>query len=376
MARKKIEAEESDSLDIDQIDSLLESKELKGKHLGSRSGDEIEDQDVISTGSFILDEFLGGGFRSSMWVRFYAPPESGKTSISLCWGKKWQDFYPEEGMVIYFNAEGRINRDLLERSEIDTSKAKFRIIDTNYSDAIWSIIEKLIYNNPTHKKYFFIVDSTDACVREQDSAGIKEIGDSEKIGGTATILSAAGKRLSLLFNRRGHFLFMCSQVRDKISKSPMAVQGAKDASGGNAPKFYSSLTVEIKPSWTKTNIYDSTVEGEETTKTPIGKMAELKFHKTFHEKSGQTVMYPVKYGIKGGVWKAEEARMVAVSWGLIIVKASGRFNFNDDFYEEMKAVNIEMPQAYIGVKSLRDALENNPSAVDLIFNKVKSFINL
>lgn len=375
MSKKKID-EEVTLEEVDQIDSLLESKELKGKHLGSRSGDEIEKQDIISTGSFILDEFLGGGFRSSMWVRFYAPPESGKTSISLCWGKNWQNFYPEDGMVIYFNAEGRITPDLLERSGISTSKNNFRIIDTNNAEAVWSIIEKLIYNNPKYKKYFFIVDSTDACVREQDAAGTKDIGDAEKIGGTATILSAAGKRLSLLFNRRGHFLFMCSQVRDKISKGPLAVTGAKDASGGNAPKFYSSLTAEIKPAWSKTYIYDSVTDGEDTSKIPIGKLAEIKFHKTFHEKSGQTVMYPVKYGMLGGVWREEEARMVAASWGLLAIKSNGRSTFNDDFYEEIKNAGINIPQSFSSMKAVREAFESSNEIVDFIFKKVKSYLNM
>lgn len=369
MAKKKIDTEEEE----DQIDVLLDSKDFKGMHLGARSGDEIEKQDIISTGSYLLDDFLGGGFRSSMWVRFFAPPESGKTSMGLCWGKNWQDFYEEDGVVVYFNAEGRINYDLLKRSGISLAKDKFRIIDTNHSEMIWGLIEKLIYNNPKGKRYFFIVDSTDACVREQDSVGVKDIGDAEKMAGSATILSAAGKRLSLLFNRRGHFLFMCSQVRDKMSKGPMAVQGAKDASGGNAPKFYSSLTGEIKPVWTQTYIYDSVDSEDPKTKVPVGKMVEIKFHKTFNEKTGQTIFYPVKFGLEGGVWKSEESRIAGIAWGLILEKPGSRYVFTDDFYEEIKEHGCDVPQSYHGGKNIRALLDENPKIVELIFDKIKKF---
>jgi hypothetical protein len=129
---KKEEKEEgAEESGVDQIESLLGEKAFKGLHYGSRSGDEIVKPDIISTGSFIFDTVLGGGFRSSSWSRFYSFPEHGKTAQGLAWGVQWQRYYGAKGMpsmVVILNAEGRITPDLVFRSGIDISKDKFRIL--------------------------------------------------------------------------------------------------------------------------------------------------------------------------------------------------------------------------------------------------------
>lgn len=358
-----------EEIQIDQIEDLLNSKDFKGMHYGSRSGEEITKPDMISTGSLFFDSVLGGGYRSSGWARFYAEPECGKSSMSLCWGKNWQDFYPKDGMVIVFNAEGRITQDLVERSGISTDKNRFRIIDTNMSEAIWGLTEKLILNNPDKKKYFFIVDSTDACVRSADSQEKKEIGEAEKIGGGATILSAAGKRLSLLFNLTGHFMFMTSQVRDKVNTHGPG-GGGKDASGGNAPKFYSSLTGEIKKAWTDTYIYE--FPSDKKSKI-IGRMVQIKLHKTPNEKTGIIVEYPVKYGKIGGVWREYEAMMLAQAFGLVIQKGS-IFEFDESFYAQMTKDGIEANQKYRGEKNIRDEFDSNPKLAEYIIDRTRALL--
>lgn len=364
MAKAK-EVKEENS---DQIEALLGSKDFKGLHYGSRSGTEIIRPDIISTGSFTFDEVLGGGFRACGWARFYSDPECGKTSMSLCWGKQWQDFYPKDGMVVAFNAEGRITADLIERSGISTEKDRFRIIDTNMSDAIWSLIENLVSDNPHKKRYFFIVDSTDACVRASDTKDKKEIGEAEKIGGTATILSAAGKRLSLIFNLKHHFLFMCSQVRDKVNTNSKA-GGGKDASGGNAPKFYSSLTGQIKKPWTDKMIFENP---SDTKSKPIGRFVEILLHKTPNEKTGVTVEYPVKYDHIGGVWHAYEAMILAQSWNYVVETAQSRYTFTDEFFQELKDNGIEVEQKYHGERKLRDTFDSCPELANFVLNKIKN----
>lgn len=366
---KKVNKSGSDLPDEDQIESLLSSKEYSGLHFGSRSGDDITAPDIISTGSVFFDAVLDGGFRSSMWARFYSPPECGKSAQGLFWGAQWQRFYPDDGVVVLFNAEGRASLDMIKRSGIDTSKERFRVIDTNYSEVIWGMIEKLVTNNPDKNKYFFIVDSTDACVRLQDSQTEKAIGDAEKIGGSATILSAAGKRLSLIFNRTNHFLYMCSQVRDKVNThGPTA--GGKDASGGNAPKFYSSLTGEIKPPWSDTYIFENPSDKKSKI---IGRLVEIKLHKTFNEKTGAIVRIPVKYGQVGGIWKAYEAMMVCQSWGWI-TQLGSRYAFSDEFYAELLSNNINVSQKFHGEKVLLQEFESSNELTDFVISKIRKLI--
>lgn len=359
MAAKKKEVDESG---MDQIEALLASKEFKDHHYGSRSGTEITIPDVIPTGSLMFDEFLDGGFRSGLWIRFFSEPECGKSSIGLAFAKAWQDKYGKDAFVVIFNAEGRISYDLVSRSGVNTDKSVFRIIDSNVSDMIWSFMDKLIKNNPDGKKYFFLVDSTDACNRIQDEE--KEVGDAEKIGGSATIISAAGKRLSLPFSRSGHVLFMTSQVRDKMNTRSPAMAG-KDASGGNAPKFYSSLTGEIKKPWTDTYIFENP---SDTKSKIIGRMVEIKFIKTFNEKTGMILSYPVKVG--RGFWPEYEAMLYAQSYGLI-TKSGAHFSFSENFISELESAGIECPHKYHGEKALREEFDSNALLCQLVLNKVR-----
>lgn len=358
MARTKTPATDKPEEKIDQIDAMLAEKESKGLHLGSRSGTEIEPNDIITTGSFFFDLVLGGGFRGSSWSRFYAPPECGKTSQGLCWGKNWQDHYGDKGMVIVFNAEGRVTPDLIARSGIDTSKERFRIIDSNKSDFIYTVIDRLVSNNDESKVYFFIVDSTDACERTVDKD--KTLGEAEKIGGSATILSAAGKRLSLIFSVTGHHLYMTSQVRDKVNTHGPGA-GGKQASGGNAPQFYSSLTGQITKHWTDLKILENPSDPKSK---EIGRLVSIKLEKTPNERTGEVVQFPVKYGKIGGVWPEYEALMVAQAWNLLEEPKQGRFEFSEKFLAELAAVNIVPEKTSFHGK--RQALELFEATPDLV----------
>jgi hypothetical protein len=231
----------SDKISVDSLDEIL--NDYKDQIIGSCSGDDLKASDIISTGSFWFDYVLGGGYRSGCWSRFYADPECGKTSKALSWARSWQEFYGEKARVIFFNAEGRVTKDLLERSGVNLSSPYFRIISTNQYEAIYGIIERLVKENGQDFKYFMVLDSTDACVRAADLA--KDYNESEKMAGGASIASAAGKRLSLLFNHGGHHLFLTSQVRatnlqggkEKRQRTPAAAM---------RQSFIAHLSVKLK----------------------------------------------------------------------------------------------------------------------------------
>lgn len=351
----------------DQIESLLASKEFEGKHYGQRFGESFDDSTIITTSSYFMDYVLGGGYRSSSWARVYADPECGKTSMMLVWGRNWQNRFPDNGQVVIFNAEGRMTKDLVDRSGINTDKSKFRIIDMNLADSIFDLISKLVDNNPNETRYYFGLDSTDACTRLVDEG--KTFGDSEKMSGGAVIASMAGKRLSLPFNRKGHFLFLSSQVRDKINKGGMAA-GGKEASGGNAPKFYSSLICSIQKPWTETYIYD---DPSDTKSKIVGRMATIKLIKTYNETSGQTVQYPVKYGLTGGVWSNFEAMMIAQTWGFY-KKAGIWWKIAPEFAEELKANNLKFEESFQGERNMRNSFDENIDLSNYILTKMRKLI--
>lgn len=359
----KLKKEEPEEQKVDQIEAILAEKESKGLHLGSRSGDEISKSDIISTGSFFFDQVLGGGFRSSCWKRVYGPEESGKTSLGLSWGRQWQKHYAERGMVVVFNAEGRMTKDLIDRSGIDTSKDRFRIVDSNKSDFIYSTIDRLVSDNPDKKVYFFMVDSTDACERTVDMD--KSLGEAEKIGGTATILSAAGKRLSLIFSVTGHNLYMTSQTRDKVNTHGPGA-GGKQASGGNAPKFYSSLTGQIVKHWSDLKI----LETSDPKSKEIGRLVNIKLEKTPNESTGTVVEFPVKYGHIGGIWREYEALLMCKMWEHI--EGVGSYEFTPKYVEDLKAAGIVLEKTkFRGEPALRELFDTNPDLVNHVHSEAR-----
>lgn len=360
MARTKA-TDKTEEATIDQIDAILQEKTFKGLHLGSRSGNEIIAPDIISTGSFFFDLILGGGFRASSWSRFYGPPESGKTSQGLCWAKQWQDFYGERGMVVVFNAEGRITLDLLQRSGVCLDKNRFRIIDTNKSDFIYTMIDRLVSDNPDKRVYYFMVDSTDACERTVDKD--KTLGESEKIGGSATILSAAGKRLSLIFSVTGHHLYMSSQVRDKVNTHGPGA-GGKQASGGNAPQFYSSLTGQIKKHWSEWSINENPSDPKSK---EIGRLVSILLEKTPNERSGEVVQFPVKYHKPGGIWPEYEAMMICQAWNLLTEPKQASFEFDEKFLVEAKDAGVNLEKtSFRGKRQVLECFETNSNLVKYV----------
>lgn len=353
----------------DLIDKLLSAKKYNGRYVQQRAGDDVKWSEKISTGSFIFDMVLGGGYRPG-WSRFMSKtPEAGKTSMGVAWGKQWQDRFPDSGKFIYFNAEGRINKDILDMSGISMDRDRFRIIDTNSGDFIFDFIEDLVINSKT-ERYFFMIDSMDAIVRDGDSG--KGYSDSLKIAGGAVLTSTAGKRLSMHITVRGHHLFLCSQERAKMSPGTMG--GGTDASGGHAPKFYSSLSGEIQPMYTSAQFNSYINEDTSNLESKkLGHIQKILLKKTYNQTTGTTVSIPIKYGLVGGVWRAYEAMMMAQTWGFVNPSSSW-FNFDEDFYQSAKesgALDSNVtPEKVQGGRKLRDIFDSNPELVEFTLKKV------
>lgn len=348
---------------LDGLKEILD--EYEGSHNGMRAGESILNSELVTTGSFFFDYKLGGGFMAGSWSKFYAFPECGKTSMALGWGRNWQKHFlekEEHPFVVYINAEGRMNKNLLERSGIDINPEYFTIIDSNRGDFIYSMIEKMILSNRNGFRYFFIIDSSDALVLTDDLK--KDYFDASKIAGGALMASVAGKRLSPLFNSSGHHLFICSQVRDKMTPG---AQGGKTTGGGHAPNFYSSLIGQIKKPWTDTLIFENP---SDTKSKQIGRFCDISLEKTPNETSGQRVLVPIKYGLTGGIWRAYEGMMVAQELK-IFEKKGAWFNMNDSWAKDIKESipNIQIEQSFQGERNLRDYFDKNIELAEFCFKK-------
>ena len=168
-----------------------------------------------------------------------------------------------------------------------------------------------------------------------------------------------------MFDRKGgHFLFLSSQVRDKITTGGHG-SGGKSASGGNAPGFYSSLIGQIQKPWTDTYIYENP---SDTKSKILGRLAEIKLLKTYNETTGQIVKVPIKYGLKGGIWRSYEGMMIAQAWNFW-KKSGAHFKIEESFAQELAENNIQFDANFHGEKQMRESFCLNSELVEYVIEK-------
>lgn len=353
--------EVGESKGFDTIKRLLDSKEHKGTNYGFIAGKDLfEYQDeYISTGSVRMDVLLGGGYRSGMSV-FFGDEETGKTAQGLVWAKNWQDKYGEKGIVMFFDAEGRLSDYKINMSGIDRSR--FGLYRGNLGEKIYDSIERTILDNPEGFKYFFILDSIDAILRQEDKD--KSMSDPSKIAGGAALNSIAYKRLSAPLHCLGHHLYMCSQVRtQRISGGPEAPK----PSGGKATRFYGDIVGRVHKGYSDTFIKD----GEKV----IGNKTRIQILKSYNEVSNSDIHIPVLYKHKGGVYREYEALLLGIEWTWI-EKGGAWYNFTElfqNFVEKDCPGQFDLTKKMQGEKRILEFLTENPLLVDYMFAKFKAF---
>ena len=157
MPRKK--TNDSGVTPLDQINAYLESN--KGDHFNF----EEERTYVVSSGSLLLDIEMGGGIGPGV-IRASGITEGGKTSCALAFGKNFQKM--DNAMVVYIKSEGRLSNDMVERAGLSTDPEKWFVYKSNVYESVISLMRELVANNPTERKYMFIIDSMDSLVPKND----------------------------------------------------------------------------------------------------------------------------------------------------------------------------------------------------------------
>ena len=107
------------------VDSLLSGKDYKNFHYSFEEHVEYK----VSTGSLLFDMATDGGIGPGI-VRFIGQYAGGKTSESLELIRNFQNTVSNP-FVVYFNAEGRVNSEVLRNAGISFEDSEsFRVIST------------------------------------------------------------------------------------------------------------------------------------------------------------------------------------------------------------------------------------------------------
>ena len=189
--------------------------------------------DHISTGSLTLDIALGiGGLPRGRIVEIYGPESSGKTTLSLHCIAEGQK---NNGNVAFIDVEHALDPTYAAALGVDVDSLLVSQPDTG-EDAL-EIAEALIRSGAID---VIVIDSVAALVPKAEIEG--EMGDSH-VGLHARLMSQALRKLAGAINKSNCVAIFINQLREKVG----VVYGNPEVTtGGRAPKFYSSVRIDIR----------------------------------------------------------------------------------------------------------------------------------
>lgn len=357
------------STTLNKISDFLSHKDNKKYHYN----DCEETNYKIPSGSINLDLALGGGFPAGAH-RFTGVNEGGKTSCALTVAKNFQEFFGKEGMVVYIRSEGRLAPEMLERVGINTDPEVFFRFDCNIFEKVFQLIRMLVEENEENKKYCFIIDSVDALCRIGDFD--KPFDESEQVAGGALVTSVFLKKMVLPITKKGHMMFLTSQVRVEVSANPYASRGGPKAkqAGGNAIKHYANFILEFEERYSSDIIFPNPSASKiEDKGAPIGHFCKIRFRKSINEKTGAVVRYPIRYGRANGksIWEEREIIDMMKLWGYIDQKGAW-ISIDKDIVSACEEKKIECPEKIQGELKLLDFIENNEKFKKFILKQIQS----
>ena len=192
--------------------SQIEKQFGKGSIMRLGEGEQIEDIQVVSTGSLGLDIALGvGGLPRGRVVEIYGPESSGKTTLTL--------------QVIAQMQKLGVNLQELLISQPDTGEQALEITDALVRSGSVDLI---------------VIDSVAALTPRAEIEG--EMGD-QLPGLQARLMSQALRKLTATIKKTNCMVIFINQIRMKIG---VMFGNPETTTGGNALKFYASVRLDIR----------------------------------------------------------------------------------------------------------------------------------
>ena len=193
---------------------------------------------IISTGSTLLDlaisgtRVYGGGIPTGIAVEISGPPSAGKTVILCELAGAIQRF---GGDVNFKDTEHRLDKEFAKLFDFEIREGELETPDT-----VQEIFDCFDNKKAENSKLFAIIaDSVAAASTEDELKNSKGYDGAQR----AKDFSIGFRRFKNFIAKNNCLFIFSNQVRSKIGAPAFARQ--TEATGGWAPKFYTSLRLDI-----------------------------------------------------------------------------------------------------------------------------------
>ncbi|NIM39798.1 MAG: recombinase RecA [Hydrogenophaga sp.] len=211
----------------------IEKQFGKGTIMKLGEGEQIEDIQVVSTGSLGLDIALGvGGLPRGRVIEIYGPESSGKTTLTLQVIAEMQRL---NGTCAFVDAEHAL--DVQYAQKLGVNLPELLISQPDTGEQALEIVDSLVRSGAVD---LVVVDSVAALTPRAEIEG--EMGDQHP-GLQARLMSQALRKLTGTIKKSNCTVIFINQIRMKIG---VMFGNPETTTGGNALKFYASVRLDIR----------------------------------------------------------------------------------------------------------------------------------